>query len=168
MNLEHSRTGPMATVPQTLSRLLQSEHLHGMTEWDPNEKCLGFHYFSKNSYFIHIEDLPTANDDQLLLKAIEWKMKIWTVAKLESVLDRCQAPMNLEHSRTGPMATVPQTHSHLLQSERLHGMTEWDPNEKCLGFHYFSKNSYFINTLRIYPLPTMIDSCSRLRLLSGR
>ncbi|KAF8271258.1 Dfp1/Him1, central region-domain-containing protein [Lactarius quietus] len=92
----------------------------------------------------HIEDLPTANDDRLLLKAIEWKMKIWTVAKLESVLDRCQAPMNLEHSRTGPAATAPQTLSRLLQSERLHGTTERDPNEKRLGFHYFSKNSYFI------------------------
>jgi regulatory subunit for Cdc7p protein kinase len=79
-----------------------------------------------------------------LLKAIEWKMKIWTVAKLESVLDRCQAPVNLELSRTGTAAAVPQTLSHLLQSERLHGTTERDPNEKRLGFHYFSKNSYFI------------------------
>lgn len=92
----------------------------------------------------HIEDLPTANDDRLLLKAIEWKMKIWTVAKLESVLDRCQAPMNPELSRTGPTATAPQTLSRLLQSERLHGTTERDPNEKRLGFHYFSKNSYSI------------------------
>lgn len=92
----------------------------------------------------HIEDLPTANDDRLLLKAIEWKMKIWTVAKLESVLDRCQAPMNAEHSRTGPTVAAPQTLSRLLQSERLHGTTERDPNEKRLGFHYFSKNSYFI------------------------
>jgi len=83
-------------------------------------------------------------DVQLLLKAIEWKMKIWTVSKLESVLDRCQAPVNLELSRTGPTAAAPQTLSRLLQSERLHGTTERDPNEKRLGFHYFSKNSYFI------------------------
>ncbi|KAH9040041.1 Dfp1/Him1, central region-domain-containing protein [Lactarius pseudohatsudake] len=92
----------------------------------------------------HIEDVPTANDDRLLLKAIEWKMKIWTVAKLESVLDRCQAPTNPELSRTGPTTTAPQTLSRLLQSERLHGTTERDPNERRLGFHYFSKNSYFI------------------------
>ncbi len=92
----------------------------------------------------HIEDLPAANDDRLLLKAIEWKMKIWTVAKLEGVLDRCQAPVNPELSRTGTTATAPQTLSRLLQSERLHGTTERDPNEKRLGFHYFSKNSYFI------------------------
>ena len=92
----------------------------------------------------HIEDSPTANDDRLLLKAIEWKMKIWTVAKLESVLDRCQAPMTPEPTRTGLTATAPQTLSRLLQSERLHGTTERDPNEKRLGFHYFSKNSYFI------------------------
>jgi len=92
----------------------------------------------------HIEDLPTANDDRLLLKAIEWNMKIWTVAKLESVLDRCQSPANLELSRTATTATAPQTLSRLLQSERLHGTTERDPNEKRLGFHYFSKNSYFI------------------------
>lgn len=92
----------------------------------------------------HIEDLPTANDDRLLLKAAEWKMKIWTVAKLESVLDRCQPPVIPELSRTGPAAGAPQTLSRLLQSERLHGTTERDPNEKRLGFHYFSKNSYFI------------------------
>lgn len=92
----------------------------------------------------HIEDLPAANDDRLLLKAIEWKMKIWTVAKLESVLDRCQTPVNPELSRTATTATAPQTLSRLLQSERLHGTTERDPNEKRLGFHYFSKNSYFI------------------------
>jgi regulatory subunit for Cdc7p protein kinase len=92
----------------------------------------------------HIEDSPAANDDRLLLKAIEWKMKIWTVAKLESVLDRCQAPVNLELSRTATTATAPPTLSRLLQSERLHGTTERDPNEKRLGFHYFSKNSYYI------------------------
>ena len=92
----------------------------------------------------HVEDLPTVNDDRLLLKAVEWKMKIWTVAKLESVLDRCQAPVDQELSRTGTTSTVPQTLSHLLQSERLHGTTERDPNEKRLGFHYFSKNSYFV------------------------
>jgi regulatory subunit for Cdc7p protein kinase len=92
----------------------------------------------------HIEDLPAANDDRLLLKAIEWKMKIWTVSKLESVLDRCQATVNPELSRAATNATPPQTLSRLLQSERLHGTTERDPNEKRLGFHYFSKNSYFI------------------------
>ncbi|KAI9509184.1 Dfp1/Him1, central region-domain-containing protein [Russula earlei] len=92
----------------------------------------------------HIEDLPTANDGRLLIKAVEWKMKIWTVAKLESVLDRCQAPVNPELSRTGPTASAPPTLSRLLQSERLHGTTERDPNEKRLGLHYFSKNSYFI------------------------
>ncbi|KAH8995611.1 hypothetical protein EDB92DRAFT_1968756 [Lactarius akahatsu] len=77
----------------------------------------------------HIEDVPIANDDRLLLKAIEWKMKIWTVAKLEKQVLRPAAPPTL---------------SRLLQSERLHGTTERDPNERRLGFHYFSKNSYFI------------------------
>ena len=71
-------------------------------------------------------------------------MKIWTVTKLESVLDRCQAPVNTELSRTASTTAVPQTLSRLLQSERLHGTTERDPNEKRLGLHYFSKNSYFL------------------------
>ena len=71
-------------------------------------------------------------------------MKIWTVAKLESVLDRCQPQVNPELSRSATTATAPQTLSRLLQSERLHGTTERDPNEKRLGFHYFSKCSYFI------------------------
>ena len=92
----------------------------------------------------HIEDLSPANDDRLLPKAIEWKMKIWTVAKLESVLDRCQAPVNTELSKAASTTAVPQTLSRLLQSERLHGTTERDPNEKRLGLHYFSKNSYFL------------------------
>jgi uncharacterized protein YejL (UPF0352 family) len=115
MNLELSRTGPMATAPQTLSHLLQSEHLHAM------KSVLAFTISPRTptSFTLRIYPLPTMIDS---CSAIEWKMKIWMVAKLESVLDRCQAPMNLELSRTGPMATAPQTLSHLLQSEHLHAM----------------------------------------------
>jgi regulatory subunit for Cdc7p protein kinase len=46
--------------------------LHGTTERDPNEKRLGFHYFSKNSYFILVEDL---NDEVATIHASEYPIK---------------------------------------------------------------------------------------------
>ncbi|KAI0066229.1 hypothetical protein BV25DRAFT_1821148 [Artomyces pyxidatus] len=88
------------------------------------------------------EDMPMTNpDDKLLIKAVEWKMKIWTVAKLESVLDRCQPNLIPPATRA---ASGPQNLSRLLQSERLHGTTERDPTQKHLGFQYFSKGTYFV------------------------
>ncbi|KAI0042919.1 hypothetical protein FA95DRAFT_1563824 [Auriscalpium vulgare] len=88
------------------------------------------------------EEPPVNNDDNLLLKAVEWKMKVWTVAKLESVLDRCQAPLNSAPSKA-PVASQ-QSLSRLLESEKIHGTTERDPTQRQLGFRYFSKNSYFV------------------------
>ena len=41
---------------KSVSRLLQSERVHGSSETDPLQKRHDFHYFKKGSYFILIED----------------------------------------------------------------------------------------------------------------
>ena len=45
------------TKERSLSRLLESERLHGTTERDPSQKRHDFTYFSKNSYFVLVEDM---------------------------------------------------------------------------------------------------------------
>lgn len=42
---------------RSLTRLLESERLHGTTERDPTQRRHDFAYFSKNSYFVLVEDL---------------------------------------------------------------------------------------------------------------
>lgn len=43
--------------PHTLSKLLQSERLHGSSERDPTQKRHDFHYFGRGSHFVLIEDM---------------------------------------------------------------------------------------------------------------
>ncbi|KAF4567700.1 hypothetical protein EYR40_006704 [Pleurotus pulmonarius] len=50
-------TSVSAPTQQTLSRLLQSERLNGTCERDPAERRHDFRYFSKDSYFLLVEDL---------------------------------------------------------------------------------------------------------------
>ncbi|KAF9502036.1 hypothetical protein BDN71DRAFT_1460637 [Pleurotus eryngii] len=50
-------TSVSATTQQSLSRLLQSERLNGTCERDPSERRHDFRYFSKDSYFVLVEDL---------------------------------------------------------------------------------------------------------------
>lgn len=53
-------TQPTSTVTnnqRNLTRLLASERLHGTTERDPTQKRHDFRYFSKNSYFVLVEDM---------------------------------------------------------------------------------------------------------------
>ncbi|OCH93116.1 hypothetical protein OBBRIDRAFT_772163 [Obba rivulosa] len=46
-----------ASKERSLTRLLESERLHGTSERDPTQKRHDFVYFSKNSYFVLVEDL---------------------------------------------------------------------------------------------------------------
>jgi regulatory subunit for Cdc7p protein kinase len=83
-------------------------------------------------------------------------MKIWTTAKLESVLERCLVSGNASTAAsqkstttlaTPPKATTSQQRSltRLLASERLHGTTtERDPTQKRHDFRYFSRSSCFV------------------------
>jgi regulatory subunit for Cdc7p protein kinase len=43
--------------PHTLSKLLQSERLHGSSERDPTQKRHDFRYFARGSHFLLIEDM---------------------------------------------------------------------------------------------------------------
>ncbi|KAI0342039.1 hypothetical protein BDW22DRAFT_1484911 [Trametopsis cervina] len=42
---------------RSLTRLLENERIHGTTERDPTQKRHDFVYFSKNSYFVLVEDM---------------------------------------------------------------------------------------------------------------
>lgn len=81
-------------------------------------------------------------------KALEFGIKIWNVAKLESVLDRCLTPAERPSSQTvSHTSTAPNGQhalSRLLASERLHGTSERDPSQKRHDYRYFSKQSYFV------------------------
>ncbi|RPD63918.1 hypothetical protein L227DRAFT_650888 [Lentinus tigrinus ALCF2SS1-6] len=84
----------------------------------------------------------------LLQKARDFNMKIWSVAKLHSVLDRCDAPRVNPANGVLP-ARAPQTSrdrnlARLLETERLHGTTERDPSQRRHDYTYFSKDSYFV------------------------
>ncbi|KAK0455127.1 Dfp1/Him1, central region-domain-containing protein [Armillaria borealis] len=89
----------------------------------------------------------------LITKAMEWKMKTWSTAKLDSVLSRClEAPMltgsNPSRTINAPQPTNPvhpyRSLARLLQSERVHGSTERDPTQKRHDFTYFSRGSYWV------------------------
>jgi regulatory subunit for Cdc7p protein kinase len=74
--------------------------------------------------------------------------KIWTSAKLATVLERCLAG-NPPPSRPIPTPSATKNTQRslvrLLESERLHGTTtERDPTQKRHDYTYFSKNSYFV------------------------
>jgi regulatory subunit for Cdc7p protein kinase len=83
-----------------------------------------------------------------LSKALEFGLKIWNVAKLDSVLDRTL--YSEERNELPYVAQAahgkPQNASltSLLAAERVHGTSERDPTQKRHDFRYFSKNSYFV------------------------
>jgi regulatory subunit for Cdc7p protein kinase len=99
-----------------------------------------------------VED--ASNYDTLIRKAIDFKMKIWTTAKLESVIERCLISGNASTTtcqKSITVATPPKTTTQqrsltrLLESERLHGTTtERDPTQKRHDFRYFSRGSCFV------------------------
>ncbi|KAJ3564328.1 hypothetical protein NP233_g8367 [Leucocoprinus birnbaumii] len=78
--------------------------------------------------------------------AATFGLKIWDTTKLESVLSRCA-----DESATVAPATYDATRprnqhnlSKLLQSERIHGLSERDPTQKRHDFRYFTRGSYFV------------------------
>ncbi|KAG9316526.1 Dfp1/Him1, central region-domain-containing protein [Chiua virens] len=94
------------------------------------------------------EDSNTQNFN-LVEKAQAFEMKIWTTAKLDSILERCDvpAPTTNKHppvAQTPTASTSQRNLTRLLASERLHGTTERDPTQKRHDFRYFSKASYFV------------------------
>ncbi|TFK94614.1 hypothetical protein K466DRAFT_560990 [Polyporus arcularius HHB13444] len=86
--------------------------------------------------------------ESLLQKARTFDIKFWSVAKLHTVLDRCDTPRVT--SAIGALSTRAQRPSRdrnlarLLETERLHGTTERDPSQRRHDYIYFSKDSYFV------------------------
>ncbi|KZO98993.1 hypothetical protein CALVIDRAFT_561410 [Calocera viscosa TUFC12733] len=81
------------------------------------------------------EDSTLVKND-LLTKALHFGMKVWSVEKLTSVLDRIQLPAS-------PLHQTPNL-SHLLADERLHGTRERDPNALRPDYTYFQRSSFFV------------------------
>ncbi|KIP06599.1 hypothetical protein PHLGIDRAFT_35864 [Phlebiopsis gigantea 11061_1 CR5-6] len=52
-----TRPASVTTKDRQLSRLLQSERLHGTTERDPTQRRHDYVYFSKGSYYVLVEDM---------------------------------------------------------------------------------------------------------------
>ncbi|KAI9067134.1 hypothetical protein FKP32DRAFT_1755413 [Trametes sanguinea] len=86
--------------------------------------------------------------DSLIQKARSFNMKIWSAAKLDNILDRCDAPRVSSATGTIPTRAQPTTKernlARLLESERLHGTTERDPTQRRHDYIYFSKEAYFV------------------------
>jgi regulatory subunit for Cdc7p protein kinase len=84
----------------------------------------------------------------VMKKALEFGDKIWSVAKLESVLERCISPTERAAARVAHSTTTSAnqpTLTTLLAAERRYGTTtERDPTQRRHDYRYFSKNSYFI------------------------
>ena len=83
----------------------------------------------------------------LAKKALGLGQKVWSAAKLESVLERLLVSGNSTTvANTPPKAATSQQRrlTHLLESERLHGTSERDPTQKRHDFRYFSRSSCFV------------------------
>ncbi|KZT19906.1 hypothetical protein NEOLEDRAFT_1101614 [Neolentinus lepideus HHB14362 ss-1] len=93
--------------------------------------------------------------DAVVLKAVDFGIKIWDAIKLQSVLERCLAPLAPSTATTSRLQIVQPVSrisrnggrdlQRLLQTERLRGITtERDPTQKRHNYQYFSKQSYFL------------------------
>lgn len=90
------------------------------------------------------EAAQPANASSLVSKAHAWNMKIWSVAKLESVLDRCDVPAvpsDRRASRNAPAAGGRSLMS-LVEQERLYGTI--DGSARNPDMHFFSRDSCFV------------------------
>ncbi|KAF7362011.1 hypothetical protein MVEN_00546300 [Mycena venus] len=90
------------------------------------------------------DDLAPACDLVSKAKSFE-KTKVWSMAKLQSVVDRCLDPAPAPASTAAPSASQGERRlSRLLQSEKLNGTGERDPTQKRHDFKYFSRGTYFM------------------------
>lgn len=81
----------------------------------------------------------------MIKDALAFGKKIWDSAKLESVLSRCLDDLAPATSfNTSTKSRSVHNLSRLLQSERIHGLSERDPTQKRHDFRYFTRGSYFV------------------------
>jgi regulatory subunit for Cdc7p protein kinase len=71
--------------------------------------------------------------------------KLWSIPKLQSVVDRCldtaPASASTAASAAGP---IQRSLSRLLQSERLNGTSERDPTQKRHDYKYFNRGTFYM------------------------
>ncbi|KAF7376027.1 DBF4-type domain-containing protein [Mycena sanguinolenta] len=87
---------------------------------------------------------PPALDLVSKAKSFE-NTKVWNMAKLQSVVDRCLDPVPTSASNAAPSAPQRErTLSRLLQSEKINGTSERDPTQKRHDYKYFNRGTYFM------------------------
>ncbi|KAJ7124883.1 Dfp1/Him1, central region-domain-containing protein [Mycena epipterygia] len=88
---------------------------------------------------------PPAYDLVSKAKSFE-NTKIWSIPKLQSVVDRCLETAPAPASTAAPSPAVPSQRSlsRLLQSERINGTSERDPTQKRHDYKYFNRGTYFM------------------------
>ncbi|VDC01686.1 unnamed protein product [Peniophora sp. CBMAI 1063] len=90
------------------------------------------------------EATQSAGATSLVSKAHAWNMKIWSVAKLESVLDRCDVPQfpSDRHAPRNAQAAGGRSLMSLVEHERLYGAV--DSSSRNPDMHFFSRDSCFV------------------------
>ncbi|TFK44599.1 Dfp1/Him1, central region-domain-containing protein [Crucibulum laeve] len=92
-----------------------------------------------------LDEGVTTPSNNLMSNAAAWGLKIWNITKLESVLLRCDSSLPSNVTSQPPAIANPQRSlSRLLQSEKIHGISERDPAQKRHDFRYFSRASRFV------------------------
>ncbi|KAF9050977.1 hypothetical protein BDZ89DRAFT_977090 [Hymenopellis radicata] len=82
----------------------------------------------------------------LVIKAAEFKIKVWNTSKLSSILERCLSispPTNASRSPE-PIAAASKSLANLLESERVNGSAERDPSQRRHDYQYFKRGSAFV------------------------
>ncbi|KAJ6593766.1 Dfp1/Him1, central region-domain-containing protein [Mycena capillaripes] len=89
------------------------------------------------------DDLAPATYD-LVSKAKSFEnTKVWSIPKLQSVVDRCLDPAPVSTSTVSASNTASNL-SRLLKSERINGTSERDPTQKRHDYKYFNRGTYFM------------------------
>ncbi|KXN90215.1 Hsk1-interacting molecule 1 [Leucoagaricus sp. SymC.cos] len=93
-----------------------------------------------------VPDDSETKEQDIIAKALSNDVKIWNTIKLESVLARCLEEPSASTTSSAPNSKQrnPNNLSKLLQSERVHGLSERDPTQKRHDFRYFTRGSYFV------------------------
>ncbi|KAL7415421.1 Dfp1/Him1, central region-domain-containing protein [Mrakia frigida] len=88
--------------------------------------------------------LDEGGPSDVLQKAVSFKMKIWDLKKLNSVLSRLTTSSKPSTSRTTSQRPSQSSLSHLLADEKIHGTRERDLTAPRPDYHYFTKGSFFV------------------------
>ncbi|KAG8970024.1 hypothetical protein FRC03_011823 [Tulasnella sp. 419] len=87
-----------------------------------------------------VKDIEAPNYDTLVVKALQFGMKVWDSNKLDTILARL-----LSSPVRPPPPRNTQNLSNLLAAEKLHGVTnERDPTSRRHDYEYFPKSTYFV------------------------